>query len=289
MALIKCPECGKEISNQAQACIHCGYPIKSVLADNGSTDTTNNANCPHIEGVVTYYGHNIQETSVFDSGLLSGTNGKCTEAMGIWDYSVGGNQLYVTRKFGTVTYTVTENYLLNHNGKYDGYIPDDDAIDAICSLKNPIGITTITFNRNGEYTKTMSSGIVTKGYYVKKGNIIAMVIDNNKDYIHWSVVFNNALFSASMIRAELVSEVRVALEAVANKAKISPSFINVPVVNTQKETQKHIDDTEVVCPRCGSKSIATVNRGYSLFWGFLGSGKPVNVCQKCGYKYKPGT
>ena len=31
MALIKCPECGKEISDRAQACIHCGCPI---AADN---------------------------------------------------------------------------------------------------------------------------------------------------------------------------------------------------------------------------------------------------------------
>lgn len=28
MALINCPECGKEISDKAEVCIHCGYPIK---------------------------------------------------------------------------------------------------------------------------------------------------------------------------------------------------------------------------------------------------------------------
>lgn len=27
MALIKCPECGKEISDKAQDCIHCGYKL----------------------------------------------------------------------------------------------------------------------------------------------------------------------------------------------------------------------------------------------------------------------
>ena len=27
MALIKCPECGKEVSNKAKQCIHCGYPF----------------------------------------------------------------------------------------------------------------------------------------------------------------------------------------------------------------------------------------------------------------------
>lgn len=28
MALIKCPECGREVSNKAPACIHCGYPLQ---------------------------------------------------------------------------------------------------------------------------------------------------------------------------------------------------------------------------------------------------------------------
>jgi len=44
MALITCPECGREISDQAAACPHCGYPIGSpqkksysvVLVDNGT-------------------------------------------------------------------------------------------------------------------------------------------------------------------------------------------------------------------------------------------------------------
>ena len=27
MALIHCPECGREVSDQAAACIHCGYPL----------------------------------------------------------------------------------------------------------------------------------------------------------------------------------------------------------------------------------------------------------------------
>lgn len=30
MALITCPECGKEISDKSKQCIHCGYPLKSL-------------------------------------------------------------------------------------------------------------------------------------------------------------------------------------------------------------------------------------------------------------------
>lgn len=34
MALIKCPECGKEISNQAVACPHCGFGMKATTVSN---------------------------------------------------------------------------------------------------------------------------------------------------------------------------------------------------------------------------------------------------------------
>lgn len=30
MALINCPECGKEVSDKSKQCIHCGYPINNI-------------------------------------------------------------------------------------------------------------------------------------------------------------------------------------------------------------------------------------------------------------------
>lgn len=33
--LIKCPECGKEISSKAKKCVHCGYPFKKMLNKKG--------------------------------------------------------------------------------------------------------------------------------------------------------------------------------------------------------------------------------------------------------------
>lgn len=49
----------------------------------------------------------------------------------------------------------------------------------------------------------------------------------------------------------------------------------------------HGNRDEFKCPECGSKNIQTINRGYNLLTGFLGSGSPRNVCQNCGYKWKP--
>lgn len=34
MALIKCPECGNEISNKSLACIHCGFPLTQLKKSN---------------------------------------------------------------------------------------------------------------------------------------------------------------------------------------------------------------------------------------------------------------
>lgn len=36
MALIKCPECGREISDKAVSCPGCGYPIQDMVQDNRS-------------------------------------------------------------------------------------------------------------------------------------------------------------------------------------------------------------------------------------------------------------
>ena len=60
---------------------------------------------------------------------------------------------------------------------------------------------------------------------------------------------------------------------------------------TKEQDRKRIEYAQRApkCPKCGSTYISTVNRGYSVVWGFIGSGKAMNVCQKCGHKWKPGT
>lgn len=46
-------------------------------------------------------------------------------------------------------------------------------------------------------------------------------------------------------------------------------------------------DRPLKCPRCGSTSVSTTSRGYSLVWGFIGSNKTVNRCGKCGHTWNP--
>lgn len=41
MALIYCPECGTQVSDKAQACIKCAYPISKINASSTLTNETN--------------------------------------------------------------------------------------------------------------------------------------------------------------------------------------------------------------------------------------------------------
>ena len=46
MALIKCPECGRDVSDKSEKCIHCGYPL------NDPVDTF-----PKAGGTLVVYGY----------------------------------------------------------------------------------------------------------------------------------------------------------------------------------------------------------------------------------------
>lgn len=69
-----------------------------------------------------------------------------------------------------------------------------------------------------------------------------------------------------------------------------PNVATFPTREEEEKAKQEAAERErniVKCPKCGSTAVQTVNRGYSLMTGFLGSGSPRNVCQKCGYKWKP--
>jgi len=40
-------------------------------------------------------------------------------------------------------------------------------------------------------------------------------------------------------------------------------------------------ETSIYCPRCGCSEFTLLNRGYSIWTGFLGSGKVKRVCNRC--------
>lgn len=77
--IIQCPECQKEISNQAKTCIHCGYPLKKddIVQDKNiciidgiprnleeQINNINNGEYKPLKQLCTEYGMSIADASV---------------------------------------------------------------------------------------------------------------------------------------------------------------------------------------------------------------------------------
>ena len=100
-------------------------------------------------------------------------------------------------------------------------------------------------------------------------NVLKEYLDNNKDFEAVIYVLEAKEYKIS------TKEARQYVDEYAEKRYI-PSHKKKPE-----------PDNRVKCPKCGCTDIGVVNRGYSFWTGFLGSGKPMNVCKKCGHKWAP--
>lgn len=76
-----------------------------------------------------------------------------------------------------------------------------------------------------------------------------------------------------------IDKVKPVVDKIVQTKEI-PKVLNLPIQQTE-------EDNKPKCPKCGGTDIGVSNRGYSIVWGFIGSGKSMNVCKNCGHKWKP--
>ena len=96
-----------------------------------------------------------------------------------------------------------------------------------------------------------------------------------EEYVYITLISEDRDFIDAMI--ELKQK-----DIIEFKTKIAQFKVQVDAQEERERQEKN----KPKCPKCGSTSLATVNRDYSFLTGFLGSGKPMNVCQSCGHKWK---
>ncbi len=157
MALIKCPECGKEISDKSSACIHCGFPLQTVKKE-------------------------------------------------------------IICQIDTYRYDLAPIQKLIDNGVND--------------------------------IKTISDAILE------------------------TIGIQESLHFRSDFRQKLAEKII--------QDKMIPTFFDSQTLRLSTENQNILR-----CPKCGSTAITTGARGFSALTGFLGSGKTVNRCGRCGYSWRP--
>lgn len=174
MALISCPECGKQISDKAPACIHCGYPM--------------------------------QEQPPVTTATVS--NSKKVAIPSFSEFS-------------------------------------QQKIPAIKVVREVTGL-----------------GLAEAKEFVEQSAPYIIVKDE-----------------LSQNQANLIAQ---KFQAVGVNAEIYDSAAPVSYVNPAK------DKDIICCPQCGSTEYHAGARGFSLLTGFVGSGKTVLTCLKCGHRWKPG-
>lgn len=175
MALIKCPECGKEISDKAVNCIHCGFPLNEINKSNAQLNIC------------------LYKNKSYDLSKLV-------------------------------------KYLKDYSFPGPGKMTDE----MLCRSQE------ILYEITGTAFCPYDEELI---YYIKN-----------------------------------------------NRQVPTPEFI--PTQNKNKyvylDSTPKPDPNIVRCPKCGSTSVTTQERGYSIMWGVLGSTKKKNLCQKCGYTWWPG-
>ena len=76
---------------------------------------------------------------------------------------------------------------------------------------------------------------------------------------------------------ELIQEFKAPPRDSAGSSAKAKEILRTYIPDAFLETPK----PEICCPLCGSTEFTILNRGYSVWTGFLGSGKVKRVCNRC--------
>lgn len=264
MALIKCPECGREkVSSMATACPDCGYPIKQHF-ENGSQSHIELSPSIYQNGEIVYYEMDCKNKVTFDSGLSDGAKGKHRSGINIHDYWVVGNQVHIAMPTGEARYTITKDFLLNENGKFTGFVPDGNLFSASCKRNNGMGALLgcddedkKEFFADGRYSEIFW-GDHSKGYYKRKNDLIVVSAGSTGNKPSGEIIYENSLYFAAYISPEKATEMRKLIQEAA-----------------PQPTQTKSDVGVVKCPYCKSTAVSkigSVGRFASVgFWGIASS------------------
>ncbi len=275
MSLIKCIECGKEISSSAKVCPNCGYPIEKnninfeVLKspyDNMKTEYILN-----FVGVLTLKKKyiNISANNYIDNlqdKFLNDIDFQVTQYNKWCERAPFSQQKEMYNDFLKTIIDIIIKFRYSQLGR--------NAIRYTLEKMN--------FSTSEQEVKLYLLNEIKKNTVHTEQGIFSVVVSmsyplyllkvhgfEREDYLQ--PFYNHVLF-----------------DKMANDEEYY-AWLSKREENTKKERDDKEDEKIVKCPKCGSKSINTVNRGYSMMTGFIGSGSPRNVCQQCGYKWKPGS
>lgn len=255
MALIRCPECGKEISDKAPACIHCGYPLSLLNNEKAKSTTVEKQSNTEVKSDQKEYSFKIINCNGNNAKMIIALKNK-------FHYSLEDAKAAILNL--PLVISIKEN--ITEIKKLAQEFTDAGIEYEVFGGENKLELNLVMTDKVAKPSRVSYSN--TSDSVFKKCPSCG-TITNQRDAFYCSIC-------------------NVRLKSISSKeATVKPAYNSrqkeyyIPKPDENRNIPK--------CPKCGATAIATINRGYSIVWGFLGGGKPVNVCQVCGHKFKPGT
>lgn len=316
MALIKCPECGKEISDKAPACIHCGFPIgaansaiksepavktKPIVAEKPNVAINDSAakqnEAQPTENV--FYCGECGKFFYADSSQASVPCGHCGSAatmncqtgkeqyMSLPDDRKAQYKANIREKYPTKEAVISQRTDLirrKTNTFVDVQRPEKPSVFNVpFFLGTFLACIILWLFSVAKKNDTLDEGVGLMWLLI--GLTAMFFIGAYMTYKEKKAAYERASEDFEKYKTEETNKV------LAERARVAA--VRQELADKKAEVDQKRSDARAkglaACPRCGSTSIVTMHRGYSAFWGFIGSATPVNVCQSCGEKFKPGT
>ena len=274
MALVKCPECGREkVSDSAEACPDCGFNIRKYYED-VNTDV--------------FYMIGIYQNKkfIFLNGFEEGTNGIYTSDVDR-NYYVKNGLVYLP---GGDAYILTDKFLVQAEKdtiEFEGHIPNGITFDvAIYGNHFTAGKSKWIFSKDG--TVTNEDG--ERGIYRRKGDFLAYKMSNSssitlRDSVQILFIHEDKLYYSGFVKENCISDVMALKNEIQNEKY--PFEIPMPIESNSYSYSSNIPK----CPICQSANLKKISglskAGSVAMWGIFAAGRTSKTwhCNNCGSEW----
>lgn len=273
MAIIKCPECGQDISDKAENCIHCGYPIKQYLESSKIQNLKENQVCninhnPVDFSDITPYLTESCDTDIMIKILLKLRD--MEQRIGLLD------ELELT-KYIMTQHVIPKEYAADTYDQFLEKLANKLQNNTHCLIHKT---TTYDLSPVKEYLKSHS------GCSIKLMGMIKKIPELTKRDATYLIDFINKNHIIPICYPEKYDD--VVIEEYIKE--IDQYWIQKHNPNQAIEPQIQMSTNKPSCPNCGStniKKIGFASRAVGIMAvGLLSSsiGKTFK-CNNCGYKW----
>lgn len=273
MALIKCPECGKEVSDKSEICIYCGYPIKdfilsdieNVLSKINLCLKNINTNNEIINGFEQSY-HKIKEYIEFFSEKIQSKE----------------KNIEFNSRLLIVLYEFVENIIYY-------FTPEES-----CDLFSLIDFTKISDNTQKVFVEKIDNLLTKEGAFNNDciSNQCCVILwyplfemikhfdQNNTDYIHEKL--------CEKTQKQKILDFPSIMEYISTTAQKHEFMRRISEQINYNNVSQTINTPK--CPTCSSTNIHKIHASRKLMgaisFGLLSkTAKSQFECKNCGYKW----